>query len=481
MTKGNEVLEGEIVDPNIDYTDIENIESILPDKIGKEEFIKGVVSLISKKAKSLCPDMSTADGRDSVRSNAYNVAQSKVALVKRLKELTEEWRLKTKEINCLIKYVEKELDEVKNTVREPYTEWEEAEKLRKRKVESGILELKEFKSFPSLDTEASEIKSRIELVEEYIVDPAIFKSSLELAETEKQNTISFLKEKLEAQLKHDADQAELAQLRKDAEERDRIEAERKAKEEADRIAKEEEEAKAKAEDDAKVKAEQDEKDRISGIQDLFNRYYQRHSTMSHEGITVEELNFYIKGLTGQLEDLSCFGERAEEAQGYIESIIEDSTVKRDFKLKILKDQEEKERLAREEQIRKDAEAKAKREAEEKALADAKKADDEAKAREAKIEADRLQAIKDKEAAEQREKDAIQAERERVAAEKAKQAAIDKKREENKKHRAKIEGEVYEDIDKVLFSQDEPLGMDGISSVILTAIINNKIRHTTIKY
>ncbi|TDI79820.1 MAG: hypothetical protein E2O79_09975 [Caldithrix sp.] len=116
-----------------------------------------------------------------------------------------------------------------------------------------------------------------------------------------------------------------------------------------------------------------------------------------------------------------------------------------------------------EQDKKDTEARAEREA--------KEAKEQAK----KAEADRLDAEMK---ADRDKKNAVQAEKDRVAAEKQREIDAAAKREANKKHKAKINNEAKDAIQKVI---DEGINGEDPVKDIVAAIARGEIPHVKIEY
>ena len=85
---------------------------------------------IAAKVAVFVPDVSTDGGRDEMRSLARQIASAKNALIKIGKGLTEGWRDQTKAVNGECNIIEKLMDELRDTVRQPLTDFENAKKAR---------------------------------------------------------------------------------------------------------------------------------------------------------------------------------------------------------------------------------------------------------------------------------------------------------------------------------------------------------------
>jgi len=387
MEKDLEVVIEPIVEAGSELITIPEKMALNPIKAFKMDYMQGLMLKLEEEALSEEPDLSTDTSRKRIASRSRKVSSSKVWLLDKGAEVVQDAKDTIAKNREVTKYIEDFCNDLRDKVRKPLTDFEAAEKIRIKELNEKIETIINIVDFEEVSPSADTLADRLKTVNAIIIDES-YAEKTEQAQTEKESAIKIIELKLEAQLKYEADQAELIRLKAEAAERDRLDAERKDKEEEERKAKEAEEARIKAEAEAKAKAEQDKKDR----------------------------------------------------------------------------------LAREKQLKKEAAEKATRKAEAKAKEAAEKA-----------EADRLQAIKDKEEAERRAEKAAQAERDKIAKEKEEKEAADKKRREDEAHRERIETDIEEDINRALSHFGNDLGNVDIADAILDAMINDKIRHTEIKY
>lgn len=227
------------------------------------------------------PDLTTAKGRARIASLASKVSKSKTAV-------ENPGRAYLKQLKDLPKTIEKELrefaddmDRLRDEVRKPLTDWENAEKARMDLHRANIDALRPapIEGFSSTDLE-----NLIDIVLRVSVNESWEEFEAE-AHRVKAETLEFYKAALAVRKKQEAEQAELARLRAEAEERARKdreeqiarEAAEKAKreaEEAARLEKERAEAAAKAEREAserrelelKLAAEQAERQKLAAEQ-----------------------------------------------------------------------------------------------------------------------------------------------------------------------------------------------------------------------
>ena len=240
-----------------------DIKSMKPADVFETAFMDSLIKEIEDKAKAHVPDLTTAKGRAAIKSNAYAVKRSKTLLDGLGKDLVKPLKEQAKHVDAERKRMRDTLDTLNAELIEPLTTWEKEEEKRKRAIGEKIeliigLQFFEAEATPSAD----DIRDRLNTLNEVIIDES-YQEMADVAEVEKAEAIKILELKLEAQVKYEADQAELSRLKAEAAERDRLDAERKAKEEEERKAQEAEEARIKAEAEAKAKAEQEEKDRLA--------------------------------------------------------------------------------------------------------------------------------------------------------------------------------------------------------------------------
>lgn len=93
-----------------------------------------LVDEIRKRVLQHVPDMETVAGRKAVASLAFKVASSKVILDNLGKDLVADWKEKAKKVDLVRKKMRDDLDLLRDEVRQPLTEWEEAEAAKERQI-----------------------------------------------------------------------------------------------------------------------------------------------------------------------------------------------------------------------------------------------------------------------------------------------------------------------------------------------------------
>lgn len=236
---------------------------VLTDEKRRAEFY----AHIQAEVESFTPDISTATGRAAIKSLAFKITRTKTAIDAAGKELNEEHRRFINAVDAERRAAREHLDTLAKQVRQPLTEWEEAEDARKAEVEK-IIAMFRTSRFVEAGEGADHIRERGTLIYQTALDPDVFQDRLDEAQREKDDTVAHLKAALDRAVKAEEEAAELHRLREEAEAREReAAAKREADEaEAQRIAEEKrrEEARAaaeKAEQERIARAEQEAADR----------------------------------------------------------------------------------------------------------------------------------------------------------------------------------------------------------------------------
>lgn len=223
--------------------------------------VRSVLDSIKEGARSIVIDPATEKGRKEIASLAYKIARTKTALDDAGKSLTEEQRKFIEKVNEDRKIVRDELDELKDEIRKPLSEYEEREKARVARHESKIGDIAALAD-PFEKLASHEIAARIEIAKAVSLDgfdefrqraettlhAALHKldAAFTLAKEEENRIAQEEAARVERERKEREERE--AKIAAEAAERARIEAEQKAAEEA-RKAESAREAERKAEAD----------------------------------------------------------------------------------------------------------------------------------------------------------------------------------------------------------------------------------------
>jgi len=213
-------------------------------------------------------DVSTAAGRKAIASMAFKISKAKTYIDGVGKTLVDEYKDIPKKIDATRKHVRDTLDAWKFEVRKPLDDWEAAEEERIERIKCNIEELQHV-LVDTVERSSECLRDRLGEIERDDYTEARFEEYLEAAIELRDKAIAHLKVRIETAEKREADAAELAKLRKEAEERaardrdERIarEAAEKAKADAEKAIAAEREAAAKREADLKAAAEKAQRDK----------------------------------------------------------------------------------------------------------------------------------------------------------------------------------------------------------------------------
>ena len=224
------------------------------------EKVDPILAAIKKAVADFVPDVATAKGRKEVASMAHKVAQSKTYLESIGKKLADEYKDIPKKIDANRKRIKDELDALKDEVRKPLTDWEEAERLRVQRIKDRIDAIR-FRG--SADTNSEAISDAIEYVSAVVADESFQEFEAEARAT-RDASLARLYAELQLAIKRESEAAELIRLREEAAKREAEDRDRRIAGEAAAKARrdaEEKAAREKAEAERKAKEERDAAER----------------------------------------------------------------------------------------------------------------------------------------------------------------------------------------------------------------------------
>lgn len=203
------------------------------------------------------PDLTTKKGRDAIASLAFKVRKSKTALDGLGKKLVDDLKDLPRRIDAERKRVRDTLDALADEVRAPLTQWEQAEEDRVQRHRESIDAINTLAA--NLDDRTSQAIATLLAAAEAVEVSAKWEEFEAEAARAKDKAVATLRTALAAREKYEAEQAELARLRAEAEAREQKEREERIAREAAERAKREAEARAQAEREAAIRREQEAK------------------------------------------------------------------------------------------------------------------------------------------------------------------------------------------------------------------------------
>lgn len=219
-----------------------------------EKGLEPWLQVIRTEIDAFTPDISTRKGRDAIASMAYKVARSKTALDDVGKKLVADLKEIPKKIDAERKRVRDTLDSWQEEVRRPLNEWQAAEDARVDRHNERLAWLKTLADDLNALT-SLHIKGLIAEAEGMEIGQHWEEFEAEAARA-KDSVLKTLRDAMSKRERYEAEQAELAKLRAEAEARAKADHEAAIAKAAAEQARIEAEQRAQAERDAAAKREQ---------------------------------------------------------------------------------------------------------------------------------------------------------------------------------------------------------------------------------
>lgn len=205
--------------------------------------------------KKVLPDLKTKKGRDSYASMAHQIAKSKNALEAVGKEISAKQKEIPKLIDAERKRVWDTLEQWQKEVRKPLDDWQAAEDARVAKHNAAVYQIEEMAKFNEAPS-SSEVARLIDDLEAIALDDT-WEEFLSEAAQVKDQTLAKLRSLHGERAQYEADQAELAQRRAEAEAQAQLDRDAEIARVAAEQARIEAEQRAQAERDAAARREQE--------------------------------------------------------------------------------------------------------------------------------------------------------------------------------------------------------------------------------
>jgi hypothetical protein len=161
------------------------------------------------------PDLTTRKGRERIASLAATVSKSKAAVEKPGRDYLRRLKEMPKVVEAELREFVTKMDSLRDTTRQPLTDWEEAEKARKDKHVDGIQAIKDLAVFEATPT-AARVADTITQLEMVAISDTWEEFLAEAAQV-KDETLVKLRSLLAERTQYEAEQAELVRLRAEAE------------------------------------------------------------------------------------------------------------------------------------------------------------------------------------------------------------------------------------------------------------------------
>ncbi len=215
------------------------------------------VEQVREKVSGTVYDMNKRKDRDACAADAYKVTRTKTAVEKLGAALSAKYKEVPKQIDAQRRDWNAKMDSLRDEVRKPLTEWEEAEERRVAQHRAHLAGIAQHATdVGGLD--ADSLRQRLAAVESVTVDEAWEEFEAE-AHRVRDKALEILNSALAERQKYEAEQAELAELRRKQAEQDQKDREAEIARQAAERARADAEAKAQAERNAAARREADAK------------------------------------------------------------------------------------------------------------------------------------------------------------------------------------------------------------------------------
>lgn len=177
-------------------------------KDGLRPFIEQVKAAVMGEA----PDLSTDKGRKRIASLAAKVSKSKAAIEKPGRDYLRKLKEMPKTVEAELREFVKEMDQLRDEVRQPLTEFEQAEKARIAKHEA-VLDWLGLMGSVADQSSSAEIAAHLASIEDVEINESLDEYEAE-AHRAKAKSVESVKDALAAMQNVEAERAELESLRK---------------------------------------------------------------------------------------------------------------------------------------------------------------------------------------------------------------------------------------------------------------------------
>lgn len=222
---------------------------VIPKETALEVFtqtngLDSYIRQIEDEVNSFVPDISTVKSRAAIASIAAKIAKSKTYLDGVGKELVDKLKEQPKLVDAERKRMRDKLDALKDQVRKPLTDWENAEEARIAEIKA-VLEM--MKQIPLAESGSIAIATHLKRLKSTVIAKERFMEFIEDAAIIKDEYVERCERLLAQVEKHEEEQKELERLRAEKVSREQKEREERLVKEAEERGKREVEEAAKRE------------------------------------------------------------------------------------------------------------------------------------------------------------------------------------------------------------------------------------------
>lgn len=187
------------------------IDTLTPAVFSDPGGIEAIISKLEADVRAIDTDISTPAGRAAIKSLAHKVARSKTALDDMGKALVADLKKQTGIVDADRRMVRDRLDALKEEVRKPLTDWENAEADRVASHQNAIQAIVDLAVFAAERPSAAGVSARLTELE--ALPARDWQEFAKPAATARADAFSKLTVMKASAVKFEAEQAELARLR----------------------------------------------------------------------------------------------------------------------------------------------------------------------------------------------------------------------------------------------------------------------------
>lgn len=187
------------------------VEALTPAVFTEPGGVEAIISKLEADVRSIETDISTPAGRAAIKSLAHKVARSKTALDEMGKDLVADLKKQTGAVDAERRLIRERLDALKDEVRKPLTDWEDAESRRVAGHQNEIQRIIDLASFDVERPTAAEIGARLSDLE--ALPDRDWQEFDRPGKTARSETFAKLTLLKASAVKYEAEQADLARLR----------------------------------------------------------------------------------------------------------------------------------------------------------------------------------------------------------------------------------------------------------------------------
>ena len=196
-------------------------QEVLTPALFEGDKVTVILTDIKKRAELFLPDLTTKYGRKEIASFAMKIAKCKTGIDGIGKDLVAGAKAEIKLIDNKRKLVRDTLDELKEQIRKPLTEYEDAEKARVQRLSDGVNNMRDIGDKALIEWGSlsfMELQEQVQTLDDF--DDGTWEEFNDAAVKAIKDSKEKIEQAIVKRIAYDAEQDELERLRKEAAERE---------------------------------------------------------------------------------------------------------------------------------------------------------------------------------------------------------------------------------------------------------------------